>query len=472
MHRKILISGICILSLLQTEAQYIAEVLEYRPAPGQYINTVPWGFPGYAPSVAGGINGSLCLGAFGGYVVFRFENPVENHPDNPYGVDFTIFGNPLETWSEPGVVWVMKDGNGNGLPDETWYELAGSDYYFSTTRRDARVTYSNPGDTVARDVPWQDELGNNGVIRVNSAHEQPYYPMHDSFPSIPGDVYTLTGTMIRGAVDLDHPPLLQSFRRAFGYADNQVRGQAPWTRPDNPYTPDVENSGGDAFDIDWAVDTAGEYVGLDRVDFIRVQNGVQRDGGWLGELSTEITGAVDVAADPSLSGLSELIVIEDLPLQIETPTYQLKAHVFYYGKLQKNEVVKWTTSDNDATVDGNQVLKVTRSGPLSLTASLETRPQIRATVSTVIQLEGVTSLEVPEKKTDRRIYPNPAVDFFRISGAGSFSLSLYDAGGKCITGPERYTSGSMVDIRHLSPGFYLLKADYGNGKQWFKLLKQ
>ena len=60
-------------------------------------------------------------------------------------MDFTIFGNPLPDWSEPGVVWVMKDENENGEADDTWYQLAGSDYFFSTTLLDYQVSYANPG---------------------------------------------------------------------------------------------------------------------------------------------------------------------------------------------------------------------------------------------------------------------------------------------------------------------------------------
>ena len=177
--------GLSILSFTWSEAQYISRVLEYVPAPGQFTNTEPWGSPIAASTLVGGVSGSMCLGAFGGYVIFRFEEPVENDPGNPYGVDFTLFGNPMGHWSEPGVVWVMKDENENGLPDDTWFELAGSDFYFSSTVPKYEVTYFNPGDTVAREVPWSDELGGSGIIKINTVHTQPYYPLSDSFPEIP-----------------------------------------------------------------------------------------------------------------------------------------------------------------------------------------------------------------------------------------------------------------------------------------------
>ena len=82
----------------------------------------------------------MSLGGFGGYVVVGFDQPVVNDPRNPYGVDFTISGNAFEAaakgyWSEPGAVMVMRDDNGNGLPDDTWYELAGSNYWFMNSRR-------------------------------------------------------------------------------------------------------------------------------------------------------------------------------------------------------------------------------------------------------------------------------------------------------------------------------------------------
>ena len=141
MKKSLFISILCLFSLIETKAQYISELLEYTPAPGQLINVFPWGTPAGAESIIGGMNGTLSLGSFGGYVVFQFEHPVENDPQNPYGVDFTIFGNPMSAWSEPGVVWVMKDENKNGLADDLWYELAGSDYWFSGSQRNLQIKY-------------------------------------------------------------------------------------------------------------------------------------------------------------------------------------------------------------------------------------------------------------------------------------------------------------------------------------------
>ena len=245
------------------QAQYISEVLEYKPAPGQFINSSPWGTPSSAHSLIGGINGSMSLGAFGGYVVFKFANPVENDPKNPFGIDFTIFGNPLDNWAEHGIVSVMKDENENGLPDDTWYELAGSEYFFSSTVKNYEVSYTNPGGDTAANVPWADNQGNSGFIRINSVHQQPYYPIRDSFPAVSANNYTLSGTKVASEVDRSSATSVKSHRKAFGYSDSQLRGVAPYTVPDNPYTPERENSGGDAFDIAWAVDQGGEYIDLD-----------------------------------------------------------------------------------------------------------------------------------------------------------------------------------------------------------------
>jgi hypothetical protein len=451
---------------------YISEVLDYTPAPGQFINAPPWGIPASAGSLKGGVDGAMSLGAFGGSVVFRFESPVQNHPDHPYGVDFTIFGNPLTEWSEPGIVSVMKDVNGNGLPDDTWYELAGSDYFFSTTMKDYEVTYTDPGGDEAADVPWTDNRDNSGYVPANPAHTQPYYPAHDSFPGIPETFYTLEGTRIRGELAPTPEGNTGSYGRTFGYSDNRLRGTSPWTIPDNPYTPAVENSGGDAFDIDWAVDTGGYYVDLDRIDFVRVHTGVLAGGDWLGELSTEITGAVLVAPDTSITGPLECIVIRELPDTIRTMTHQMEVFVFRMGRLQPDEVVTWTGNIPGISVDENNVLTVPGSGQLTLTATLASNHNITATVSTQVDLSGGVSGRVRDADAALRVYPNPATDHFRIGGLDRGSVSLFSSGGKRMLFMDAYREGTVIDIGALAAGCYLVRVKDAEFSKTLMLIKQ
>jgi Secretion system C-terminal sorting domain len=460
---------------MRIDAQYIAEVMEYKPAPGQFINSMPWACPVSANSLVGGINGSLSLGAFGGYVVFGFEQAVENHKDNPYGIDFSIFGNPTSEWSEPGVVWVMKDLNKNGLPDDTWYELAGSDYYFSSTRKEYQVSYSNPGGSEAADVPWSDLLGNRGKIRANSAHTQPYYPLIDSFPNVPRDTYTLRGTQIRGVVNVDHPPFISSRRRAFGYADNQVRGSGSFSAPDNPYTPEVENSGGDAFDISWAVNGDGVFMDLDSIHFVKVQNGVLHEGGWLGEISTELTGAVDVMPDPGLSGKLDLLVFQDLPLEIDTGSIQLELFLFHGGRPVELPQIMWELSEDWARVDEEHLLSVSGQGPLTLKVSVSGDTSLQCTASTLVT-PGITAVTPTATGGDVLpelwLYPNPAEESIYIRGLNDAEIYIYDLSGKVVLQQAHYQSGNEVKIHLLPPGIYLLKLVEGSLVRQLKFLKR
>lgn len=462
----------CLLTTGVARAQYISEVLEYRPAPGQFINSEPWGTPQSASTLVGGINGSVSLGAFGGSLVFKFEDAVENHPDNPFGVDFTIFGNPMSQWSEPGVVWVSVDENGNGTADDTWYELAGSDYYFSSTIKDYRVTYSNPGGELAMDVPWESNKGERGFIRANSAHAQNYYPLADSFPDIPGEEAEYSGTLISGSVDVDHPPLLISAQRAFGYADNQPRGLAPYTMPDNPYTGEVENSGGDAFDISWAVDETGLHVELEKIDFIKVQNGILHEGGYLGEVSTEITGAVDVAPLPGVSGESSLLVIRDLPTEMDQTPVQLEAFLFQMGIPEENPGIRWTCSEPWASVDEDMWLNVSGTGPLTISATVDEGFGLNASVSTEIIEGNTTSIREADKVLSPGLFPNPVGDHFQIRGARHNSLSLYDASGRVLRRLENYDEGRKISCADLQAGIYMIRLGDGNACDWLRMVKQ
>jgi hypothetical protein len=459
------------LTVCRAEAQYISEVLSYTPAPGQFINSAPWGIPLSARSIEGGVNGSLSLGAFGGSVVFRFDGAVENHPDNPFGIDFTIFGNPMEGWSEPGVVFVMEDENGNGTADDTWYEIAGSDHFFSSTRRDFQVTYLNPGQGAAADVPWEDQEGNQGFIRANSVHLQPYYPLNDSFPSVAADGATFTGTRLEGAVDVDHPPALISARRAFGYADNQVRGSAPYTLPDNPYTPWMENSGGDAFDISWAVDEAGSYMELEKIHFVKVQSGILHGGGFLGELSTEITGAVDIPPVTGTTGNSAQLVIRELPPEMGAFPVQLEAFLFRFGRLVEDGNIRWTTSQEWAVVNDEGLLNVDGTGPLTIYATVDEEPQLSAAVSTIISQDQSTSIHDLQRVSMPGIFPNPAGEVIRIRGVDGTRVTIFDTSGRVVMQLDDYRRGAEIYTGDLTGGIYVVMLGNGIPGDWLRFLK-
>lgn len=452
-------------------AQYISDVLEYKPAPGQFINSSPWGIPHATKTLVGGVTGSMSLGSFGGYVIFKFANSVENNPNNPFGVDFTIFGNPLTDWSEPGVVWVMKDENGNGLPDDTWYELAGSDYYFSSTIKNYEVTYTNPAQSVAANVPWTDNKGNSGFVYANSFHTQSYYPLTDSFPSVNSEKYTLKGTRIADAVDSTIKTYVKSYKRAFGYVDNQLRGSAPYTVPDNPYTLQKENSGGDAFDIDWAVDANGNYVNLDKIDFIKVQNCVLANAGWLGEVSTEITGAVVVAPNSTITGVEDMIVIKDLPKQIDTSRYQLEAFAFHRGRVQRDKTINWSTNIPEATVDVNNILIVTKTADVTITATLAENSAISATATTKVVITA-TNTPTVDAKQKIKLYPNPTSDYIKIGGINSASVTILNVSGQVVYSCKCYSEDKPINISQLNNGLYIVQIKDGAIVKLLKFVKK
>ena len=109
-------------------------VYEFLPAPGQLVGEkTEAGYTGNerthedAVAYAAGrleARSYVSLGGFGGYLIVGFDHSIARMES---GYDFSIEGNAFDTSSEPGVVWVMQDVNGNGEPDDEWYELRGSE---------------------------------------------------------------------------------------------------------------------------------------------------------------------------------------------------------------------------------------------------------------------------------------------------------------------------------------------------------
>ena len=277
-----------------------SKVYEYTPAPGQFINeTKTGGFDGtqttpeaaivYAEARMSETDSSgnpnpiwVSLGGFGGYIVVGFDHSIDNSGD----YDLGILGNSFSGSSEPGVVWVMQDENGNGLPDDTWYELAGSETGKAETIQNYAVTYYRPTGA-GMPVQWSDNLGNSGQVDyLKQFHRQEYY-----YPLwIDADSYTLTGTCLE-ARNYD----------ASGNGSYWVNAEYDWGYVDN-YSPvdrltDKDNVEGEInvnhFKISNAIDVDGEPIVLEFIDFVKVQCAVNAKSGWIGELSTEVCGFYD-----------------------------------------------------------------------------------------------------------------------------------------------------------------------------------
>ena len=262
----------------------ISKVYEYTPAPGQFINdgvtlTSPEEACSYALERLS--QGQfVSLGAFGGYLTAGFDHSVESSTDG--GFDLQITGNAHSSSSEPGIIWVSQDENGNGLPDDTWYELRGSEYGKPETWQDYAVTYYRPSSN-GTSIEWTDNRGSSGTVDYIPAYhsQETYFPLW-----ITADSYTLRGTRLEdrlvdengnGSLWIGHP-------FDWGYADN-------WSGTD----PDI-----DKFRISDAVRWDGEPADLTYIDFVKIQCGVQAKGGWTGEQSTELTVIRDLHIDAAL----------------------------------------------------------------------------------------------------------------------------------------------------------------------------
>lgn len=324
---------------------YATRLLEYKPAPGQFINATPYGTLPDAQNVLGAPNSSIVsLGGYGGYVVVGFDQPIRNNPQNPYGVDFTVRGNAFASWTEPGAVQVMQDTNGNGLPDDTWYELAGSEYHFNSTHKVA-MTYQNPRFKVAKDVIWTTNANDAGVLRSNTFHRQPYYPLPELFANVNPDQETYGGSRINIRVNRSNPSYITSGSFRFGYADNKPNNATP-TIPKNPYTTDANGASADGFDISWAVAANGNPVTLSQVDFVKVYNAAQEDAGALGETSTEVESISITTPDPTYVPQDYYVnLIGVTPFQVLLGTTQQLQGILFKNGLPQSASATWSVSN-------------------------------------------------------------------------------------------------------------------------------
>ena len=312
----ILIYALCVILFLpygkiKAASPYIHKVYEYMPAPGQFVNVLPKHEDGDTQedmnrkaeeSISGENKILISLGAYGGYVIFGFDHPIVNVPDS---YDFKILGNAFYAHNnpnqhadnsreggscEPGIVMVSYDANDNGLPDDAWYELAGSEYYKTETTKNYELSYYQPDENKVREpmpdypfindvsyVKWTSNQGDEGYVHRNSFHNQPYYPQW-----IAAEKMVFEGTK-----------LADNYVDESGTGSYYVQYAYDWGYADNhPNTDERSN-----FNIAWAVDDVGNSVHLPEIHFVKVYTGVNQYCGWLGETSTEIMGAEDLHPD-------------------------------------------------------------------------------------------------------------------------------------------------------------------------------
>lgn len=263
-------------------SKWISQIVEYRPAPGQFINKSP----GDLASAQGivGKKGMVSLGGFGGYIIFSFDHTVINQD----GMDFVIHGNAFEGSSEAGAVMVAEDTNGNGKADDNeWFELRGSEY--DGSHKNLEITYSRPPQTLtAMDVAWTANDLTSGALHsqlIAQFHNQCYYPL---FLQDDPSQLVLTGNRVANTAT-EKDGIWTMAALAKGYADNYSADYMAIQGSDR----DTERS--NKFDIEWAVDSQGRTVKLQGIDYIKVYTCVHQEAGWLGEVSTEVCGAISLS---------------------------------------------------------------------------------------------------------------------------------------------------------------------------------
>ena len=297
-----------------------SRVVSYLPL-GQYATGSGWGSAtgkftgGYAPT-------GVSLGALGGYIEFEFANGITNNNNNPYGVDFVVYGNAFNGNPEAGAVQVSEDG-------KTWYELAGSMYYDGNFNYVGNQMTNNPkkfssaytGTLNNGTVEYKKE---NNEIKVGlknasgsyaiptSGTTLPYFgpigwfPAMDKYPQ--GDAHDNTGSNVTVSYTANNlafsgitaiPDYNTTASYAFGYADVTPNG-SPTTYGNavNPYTAyTTAKTGGDGFDLEWAVNPSTKLpadVTGKAFKYVRVYTAVL-DNGTFGETSTEVCGIFTTA---------------------------------------------------------------------------------------------------------------------------------------------------------------------------------
>lgn len=318
------ISVLSVVSAPVLASDFATSVLNFTPAPGQFINDPNFSDPTRAlgAPVGGGLFAAdnskiVSLGGFGGSITLAFDSPVTDDPLNPWGLDAIVYANafyagtnPNRRFAEPATIEIARDTNNNHLADDPWFIIR------------APVFPSIPASA------QQSQLWDNNPSTPAPPSNLTWYPAAPAFPSWPAN-YTTTALRLPAIFEVIvlqnpnglsatleahdaladfSPTLLLGDTNADDAVDNPVIDPAAfYTAPDNPFVVGISpgSGGGDAFNIAWAVDAAtGAPASLASFDFIRITTAVNRVDPLLGEMSAEITAVADVRPRPSFYDLN------------------------------------------------------------------------------------------------------------------------------------------------------------------------
>lgn len=295
------------------------EVVDYNPAAGQFVKRmdIKNGEADFLLKPTTRFDKYLSLGGFGGYITFKFKEPVLNSATNPYGVDFIVYGNGFayanSTAPELGNVLVSEDGN-------SWYTLAGSRHYELTTEWNREATLKD-GSKI------------NAVLLAKKGE----YNIEDIAP-----------------------------KAVFGYADYHKcsgieNAQEEYTitaKSGNPYSVEHVNNIGDCFDLSWAVDQEGKPVNLNSIQYVRVQSAVDIVNKVLGENSVEVGTLTRAVADNEAVGKTiepSSLTINGKDVLALTPVSNIEENNTKYYELDLNDQSKATVKVSVKGASGDNI---------------------------------------------------------------------------------------------------------------------
>lgn len=260
------------------------KVLDYSPAPGQFINEIPEYEEGDTKATIMAkaedyLNNKnmISLGAWGGNITLKLSTPIINKEN---ANDFRVIGNAVYAnastsgvrygSAEPGIILVMQDTNNNGIADDQWYELYGAETFNGIENYTVTYHYPKTDATNENFMYWESPTGENGYISRNTS-----YHSHNLFPLWLENTETMTfsGRRLPDNGHFNTETSQYDLTSYYGYADSHPN-----------------NTDHSCFDIDNAIDINGNFVSIPSIDFIKIYTGVLQSNGPLGECSTEIAG--------------------------------------------------------------------------------------------------------------------------------------------------------------------------------------